>query len=367
MRKRPRRSCRCLLRRVAAFLLHARLAAQVVGEQQVGRHGRPHRAARPAPRGSRASRRRRARAGSARRGRGRARPRPACRPAARAGARRVSAPTKSLRDTASSIGSPSARARPGAAAARSSGPGPCRGPGPGHTSSRSSGTPARARDLEPLVEKALHVVDHVVVVRAVRASASAARGCASRPAPRRSRRTRSATSGSIRPLGSFTIDRARHRSRPAPPAACRCRPTRRRPAAASRSISGTTRSISSAGSTGGPVRDAGLAARRRAGRRRSAQQLQPARRRATRDPGGRRRRRTSRASRSGCPSGTERRRGRTGAPLRPGSGPLLESWHLSWPSMSGSESRCRNRRRSDLTCCRTASSPVVFWHSAGDR
>ena len=90
---------------------------------------------------SRARLRRHGRAGVARRGDAvRDRGQRARQRAARAAP--VSAPTKSLRDTASRIGRPSSPARGGGAAARSSARGPCRGPGPGRPSTARRRRPA---------------------------------------------------------------------------------------------------------------------------------------------------------------------------------------------------------------------------------
>ena len=118
---------------------------------------RPPRSAAAAPpgrRGSRRRRRRRAPAARARRRRPRGRSPPASRPAASRGARPVSAPTKSLRETASRIGRPSACS---AGSARSTSivcAGVLAKSGPGSSISCSNATPRGQRQLDPLRQEA---------------------------------------------------------------------------------------------------------------------------------------------------------------------------------------------------------------------
>ena len=305
-----------------------RLAAQVVGEQQVGRHG--HVTAQRRPHREEVARRRdvvhaqdvRAVIEAVRDRRQRA-----AEPLARAPAS-VSAPTKSLRETASSTGSPSAS---------------------------QLVQPAQQLDRLRRVLAEIRAGADAAAGRPARRPPARPRGARPGSASRRPRRRRSAGGASFcfgrarvcvttsaapdvgahaghvgidQPAGVVDHRPRRPRSPPAPRRACRCRRTRPLPPRRGARPAGTTRSISSAGSTGGPIGDAGLAADvEQVG---ALARAAPARaRRAPRDRGARRRRRTSRASRSGCPSRTERRRGRTGAPVRPECGPLLESSDLA--------------------------------------
>ena len=103
----------------------------------------------------------------ARRRRRRLPPPPASPPAARAGPRRVSAPTKSLRETASRIGRSSARSCSSAASTSIVWAGVLEKSGPGSTISCSNATPRSHRQLDPRLQELPHVLDDPPVERAV--------------------------------------------------------------------------------------------------------------------------------------------------------------------------------------------------------